>query len=94
MFKKKKCLIQVLFIALINIFQVGVVIKIKNPNKIYSLILAHGILILITVEMNDGKRKYGFHPNTTFEISDIENLENWKTLEYKQNYVYFFFKKL
>lgn len=58
--------------------------KIKNPNKIYSLNFSPWDPHSYYCEMNDGKRKYGFHPNTTFEISDIENLKNWKTLEDKQ----------
>lgn len=68
--------------------------KIKNPEQIYSFNFSPWDPHSYYCEMNDGKRQYGFHPNTTFEISDIEKLENWQRPEFKQTMCTFFQRTL
>ncbi|APJ04805.1 tyrosine-protein phosphatase [Silvanigrella aquatica] len=64
--------------------------KIQNPQKIYSLNFSPWDPHSYYCEKPDGTRMYGYHPNTTFEISDIEKLENWKRPEFKQSMCVFF----
>jgi hypothetical protein len=57
--------------------------KINNPDKIYSLNFSpwnpHSYYCINTSE----HKLHGFHPNWSFEISDIENLQNWENPDYK-----------
>lgn len=64
--------------------------KIQNPKKIYSLNFSPWDPHSYYCEKNDGTRMYGFHPNTEFEISDIEKLDNWKRPEFKSSMCTFF----
>ena len=64
--------------------------KIQNPSKIYSLNYSPWNPHSYYCEKPDGSRLNGFHPNTAFEISDIENLENWKRPEFKSAMCTFF----
>lgn len=64
--------------------------KIQNPKKIYSLNFSPWNPHSYYCEKNDGTRMYGIHPNTTFEISDIEKLENWQRPEFKSSMCIFF----
>lgn len=68
--------------------------KINNPNKIYSFNFSPWNPHSYYCEMEHGIRKYGFHPNTTFEINDIENFDNWKKLEFKETMCTFFEKTI
>lgn len=58
--------------------------KIQNPKKIYSLNYSPWDPHSYYCEKSDGSRLNGFHPNITFEISDIEKLDNWKRPEFKE----------
>ena len=64
--------------------------KIQNPKKIYSINFSPWDPHSYYCEKSDGTRMYGFHPNTTFEISDIEKLENWQRPEFKLTMCSFF----
>lgn len=64
--------------------------KINNPDKIYSLNYSPWNPHAYYCEQNNGTRLIGYHPNTTFEISDIENLSNWQRPEFKNTMCIFF----
>lgn len=64
--------------------------KIQNPKKIYSLNYSPWDPHSYYCEKADGSHLNGFHPNTTFEITDIENLDNWKRPEFKETMCSFF----
>ncbi len=64
--------------------------KIKNPKKIYSLNYSPWDPHSYYCEKSDGTHLNGLHSNTTFEISDIENLNNWKRPEFKESMCTFF----
>lgn len=64
--------------------------KIQNPQKIYSLNYSINEPHSYFCERSDGSKLSGIHPNTTFEISDIENFENWKRPEFKSTMCTFF----
>lgn len=64
--------------------------KIHNPDKIYSLDFSPWNPHAYYCEQSNGKHLVGFHPNTTFEISDIEKLSNWERPEFKNSMCIFF----
>lgn len=64
--------------------------KIQNPDKIYSLNFSPWNPHAYYCEKKDGSRLIGFHPNTTFEISNIEDLTNWQRPEFKETMCVFF----
>ena len=64
--------------------------KIHNPDKIYSLDYSPWNPHAYYCEQSNGGRLIGFHPNTTFEISDIEKLSNWQKPEFKNAMCVFF----
>lgn len=64
--------------------------KIQNPQKIYSLNYSVNEPHSYFCERPNGSKLVGIHPNTTFEISDIEILENWKRPEFKSTMCSFF----
>jgi hypothetical protein len=64
--------------------------KIGNPNKIYSLNYSTNEPHQYYCIKKDGSYLTGQHSNTTFEISDIENLSNWNRPEFKQTMCHFF----
>ncbi|KAB8028481.1 tyrosine-protein phosphatase [Fluviispira multicolorata] len=64
--------------------------KINNPDKIYSLNFSPWNPHAYYCEKKDGSRLFGTHLNTTFEISDIEKLDNWKKPAFKDSMCHFF----
>ncbi|MES2614253.1 MAG: tyrosine-protein phosphatase [Bdellovibrionota bacterium] len=64
--------------------------KIHNPDKIYSLNYSPWHPHAYYCEQNNNRHLTGFHPNTTFEISDIEQLSNWQRPEFKNSLCVFF----
>jgi hypothetical protein len=64
--------------------------KIGNPDKIYSLNYSPWNPHSYYCKKPDNKNLFGFHPNTSFEISDIEILENWNKPEFKNTMCIFF----
>ena len=57
--------------------------KINNPDKIYSLNFSPWDPHAYYCKQKNGERLFGSHPNTTFEITEIENLTQWKKPEFK-----------
>jgi hypothetical protein len=64
--------------------------KINNPQKIYSLNFSPWNPHSYFCERSDGTKLYGYYPNTTFEISDIEKVEKWKDPLFKETMCIFF----
>lgn len=64
--------------------------KIANPDKIYSLNYSINEPHQYYCIKKDGSYLTGQHFNTTFEISDIENLYNWNKPEFNQAMCSFF----
>lgn len=64
--------------------------KIKNPGKIYSLNYSPWNPHAYYCEQSNGTRQYGFHPNTSFEISRIEDLSRWEKPEFRETMCVFF----
>lgn len=64
--------------------------KIQNPKKIYSLNYSPWNPHSYYCVKSDGTFLNGIHFNTTFEISDIEILENWSKPKFKEAMCGFF----
>ena len=58
--------------------------KINNPDRIYSLNFSPWNPHSYYCERADGSRLYGTHSNTTFEINNVEKIENWEIPELRE----------
>ncbi len=63
--------------------------KINNPQKIYSLNFSPWNPHAYYCALPNGQEIVGLHPNTDFEISDIERISNWNSSKFRESMCWF-----